>query len=488
MNAVMIAKGGWNLEYSYRTLPSIFFTSQSPEKAPSPSLVCLNRPLAQFLGLKTEGEEVGLTDIFSGRALPPGAQPLAQAYAGHQFGHLSILGDGRALLLGEQITPDGKRLDIHLKGSGPTPYSRRGDGKATLGPMLREYLMSEGMHALGVSTCRSLAVVQTGEWIQRETLMPGAVLARVAQSHLRIGTFEYAAVKGSKEAIKALADYAIWRHAPDAAEDPQPYQRLFLHVLESQAKTLVQWQTLGFVHGVMNTDNMTISGETIDYGPCAFMEKYDPATVFSSIDHFGRYAFGRQPEMALWNLSRWGESFWSLLGSNSQEAETFLQEALESFVTDYKRLWLDEMGKKLGFSDMSNEADVNLVLSFLDMMKKNEADFTNSFLSVTYEKIMDQSLARDPAFEIWIKQWRQRVDKLEGGREKAYERMFRHNPAVIPRNQRVEAVLEAAVQGDLQPFEMLLSILQQPFFHEGLPDGYQVPSSFDGPYQTFCGT
>src|SRR5829696_2179685 len=340
---------GWRLEHSYTTLPNLFFSSAAPTRVREPRLVAFNRPLAEALGLDADGLDTPEgAAIFAGNALPDGAQPIAQAYAGHQFGHFTALGDGRAILLGEQVTPSGDRFDIQLKGPGQTPYSRRGDGRAALGPMLREYIVSEAMHALGIPTTRSLAVAATGERVYRETVLPGAVLTRVAASHIRVGTMQWAAAHRDEEALRALADHTRLRHYPELADAAEPHLALLDAIVERQARLIARWQLVGFIHGVMNTDNMALSGETIDYGPCAFMDAYDPATVFSSIDHVGRYAYGNQPPIAQWNLTRLAEAMLPLFDENVERAVERATASLNRFPVAFEQYWLDGMRAKLG--------------------------------------------------------------------------------------------------------------------------------------------
>ncbi|WP_116777405.1 protein adenylyltransferase SelO, partial [Bacillus thuringiensis] len=376
-----INETGWNLDNSYTTLPQSFYTEIPPTPVSSPELVKLNHSLAISLGLTPEElKKEAEIAIFAGNALPEGAHPLAQAYAGHQFGHFNMLGDGRALLIGEQITPSGERFDIQLKGSGPTPYSRRGDGRAALGPMLREYIISEAMYALDIPTTRSLAVVTTGEATYRETKLPGAILTRVASSHIRVGTFQYAAARGSIEDLKSLADYTIKRHYPEIESHENRYTALLQAVIKRQASLIAKWQLVGFIHGVMNTDNITISGETIDYGPCAFMDNYDQGTVFSSIDTQGRYAYGNQPYMAAWDLARLAESLIPILHEDDEEALKIAQDEISKFSVQYENNWFLGMKKKLGLFS-NEEQDQSLIEQLLKMMEKYKADYTNTFRS-----------------------------------------------------------------------------------------------------------
>ena len=491
MNADESRPSGWNFDNSYLLLPDLFFRQLPPAVVPSPTLVILNQPLAEDLGLAPEQlRNPEGVEIFAGNKLPPGAAPLAQAYAGHQFGGFTMLGDGRALLLGEQITPTGKRFDIQLKGSGPTPFSRRGDGRAALGPMLREYLISEAMHGLGIPTSRSLAVVTTGESVRRNTLLPGAILTRVATSHLRVGTFEYAAWRGSSAEVKILADYAILRHYPDVTRQDNPYLALLEAVIDRQANLVAQWLLVGFIHGVMNTDNVAISGETIDYGPCAFMDAYHPATVFSSIDHQGRYAYANQPPITQWNLTRFAEALLPLLAPQQETAIELAQQALDNFTNTFRRFWLRGMRAKLGLLD-EHENDEALIDDLLNIMQRLGADYTNSFRDLADQQLANSELHRDAAFQEWHNRWRRRVERQGQPFGVVKDIMNRHNPAVIPRNHRVEAALAAAEKdSNLKPLEDLLRVLATPYADlVGADRDYRKPPEPSNQrYQTFCGT
>ncbi|RBP45879.1 uncharacterized protein YdiU (UPF0061 family) [Roseimicrobium gellanilyticum] len=447
-------------------------------------MVILNRPLAASLGLNPASLDDPAS--FAGNALPPGAQPLAQAYAGHQFGNFTMLGDGRAILLGEQLTPSGGRFDIQLKGSGQTPFSRRGDGRATLGPMLREYLISEAMEALSIPTTRSLAVVTTGEVVYRTAPLPGAVLTRVAASHIRVGTFEYASALDEKPNLQALADYTIQRHFPDATTAAQPYAAFLDAVIERQAALIARWQLVGFIHGVMNTDNMALSGETIDFGPCAFMDVYDPSAVFSSIDHGGRYAYGRQPLIAQWNLARLAETLLPLLHEDAQQGLDIANESIGRFGERFQHHWLEGMRAKLGLSTEESD-DPKLIDSLLEWMQRSQADFTNTFRALS--SASSATYSPDPAYREWHQRWRNRLTRQTPSESEVMESMQRHNPAVIPRNHKVEEALTAAVEtGDLSVLERLLAILAKPYDHaQAHPEDYTLPSG-SGSYQTFCGT
>jgi serine/tyrosine/threonine adenylyltransferase len=463
--------------------------------APAPRLLALNPGLASELGLDVDAlRSPDGVDVLVGNVPPAGAFPVAQAYAGHQFGGYSPrLGDGRALLLGELIDVEGRRRDLHLKGSGRTPFARGGDGKAAVGPMLREYLMGEAMHALGIPTTRALAVVATGDVIHRETTLPGAVLVRVAASHLRVGTFQYAASLDDIDLVRRLADYAIARHYPDVAEADDPYLAFLEAVIEAQARLLAQWMSVGFIHGVMNTDNMAISGETIDYGPCAFLEAYDPTTVFSSIDHAGRYAYGNQPAVAQWNLARLAETLLPLLHDEREPARQAAIGALASFPTRYQAHWQDRLAAKLGLTDprTGDEALGDDLLTLLDVQG---IDLTRFFRSLSASLRGDdeavRSLLTDPvAFDIWSARWKARLPSAPEGVRAAADAMNRVNPVYIPRNHLVEAALEAATSGDLEPFHDLVDVLSQPYDERPGLDSYAAgaPATF-GAYRTFCGT
>lgn len=481
---------GLNLDNSYAHLPEIFFTRQSPSQVPLPRLVVLNYPLITSLGLNAKRlKSADGVDVLAGNKIPEGATPLAQAYAGHQFGHFTMLGDGRALLIGEHITPLGERFDIQLKGSGETPYSRRGDGKAALGPMLREYIISEAMNALGIATTRSLAVVTTGESIIRETRLPGAILTRVAASHIRVGTFQYASKWGTVEELRALADYTLQRHFKEADDKENRYLFLLQEVIKNQAELIAKWQLVGFIHGVMNTDNMAISGETIDYGPCAFMDVYDPATVFSSIDIHGRYAYGNQPNIGAWNLARFAETLLPLLHTNQEEALKLAQSAISEFATLYKSNWLSGMRAKLGIFNEEPE-DESLIEGLLSIMQEYGADYTNTFRALTFDNIEDTVLFGKVEFDKWYKLWQERLTRQEESKASSKELMKSSNPAVIPRNHRVEGAIKAAVeQGDYSVMERLLDALSKPYDHSKEQDYYStLPEPSSCSYRTYCGT
>jgi serine/tyrosine/threonine adenylyltransferase len=481
---------GWNFDNSYARLPQSLFSSLNLNPVHSPKLVILNTSLAASLGLNVQAlQSNDGVAVLGGNRIPEGGFPLAQAYAGHQFGNFTMLGDGRALLLGEQITPLNERVDIQLKGSGRTPYSRGGDGRATLGPMLREYIISEAMHALGIPTTRSLAVVSTGESVIREADLPGAILTRVAGSHLRVGTFQYVAGLGKVSELKALADYTIKRHFPDTDASKNRYLSLLQEVVKRQAMLVAKWQLVGFIHGVMNTDNMTISGETIDYGPCAFMDAYNPETVFSSIDVQGRYAYGNQPYIAGWNLARFAESLLSLLHDDKEQALELAQDVISDYSKLYHRHWLAGMRAKLGMVN-EEEQDEALIDDLLKMMQKYHADYTNTFRALTFDRLEGQDLFGTDEFEQWYKLWQERLKRQKETKEFSHQLMKKSNPALIPRNHRVEEALEAAVtQGDYTVMDRLLDVLSSPYAHTREQENYsKLPESSTIPYQTYCGT
>ena len=498
---------GWHLEHTYAELPKLFYSDAAPAAVREPRMAAFNRPLATLLGLEPESLEGSEgAAILAGNAVPEGGRPIAQAYAGHQFGSFTVLGDGRAILLGEQITPSGDRVDIQLKGAGRTRYSRGGDGRAALGPMLREYIISEAMHALGIPTTRSLAVVKTGEPVYRDTLLDGAVLTRVAASHIRVGTMQWAAAHdgqagamrapGRNDAVRALADYTRARHYPELADSPEPdmlhisHMAMFDAILARQASLIARWQLVGFIHGVMNTDNCALSGETIDYGPCAFMDTYDPATVFSSIDHAGRYAYGNQPAIAQWNLARLAEAMLPLFDEDMDRAVERATESLNRFPGLFEQHWLAGMRAKLGL--FTEEAsDKALVDDLLAWMQRRSADFTNTFRALTSGRLAVDATTADPEVEAWHRRLEARRGRQPQSPAEAQDLMRRHNPAFIPRNHNVEEALEAAVSADdYSVMERLLDVLATPYDHgRDLPMAsvFCTPSTSSS-YRTFCGT
>ena len=481
-------KDSWHLENTYATLPRALFSLLQPMPVADPSMICFNEGLAHQLGLGFLNDaKKKAVAYFSGNLVPEGAKSLAQAYAGHQFGHFTMLGDGRAVLIGEKVDPQGERYDIQLKGSGQTPYSRRGDGRATLYSMLREYLISEAMHYLGIPTTRSLAVVSTGEQVYRGEMHQGAVLTRVAASHIRVGTFEYVGNFSSGENLRALADYTIQRHYPEIATADHPVLELLKSVMDRQIDLIVHWMRVGFIHGVMNTDNMSIAGESIDYGPCAFMNAYHPGTVFSSIDRNGRYAFGNQPPIAHWNLTTFANALLPIIAANQDQAIEMAQEVLDGFRQKYTDRWYTMMFGKLGISNPASD-DTVLVDELLSMMEAHRADYTQTFLALQQDNFPDGSLFKSDDFKNWLEKWKSLLNR-DGRKGPNLELMNQSNPKVIPRNHWVENALEAAVEGNMDPFNHLLKVLSEPYSDQ--PEQLQLqelPEDFDLHYQTFCGT
>ncbi|MEJ6402291.1 protein adenylyltransferase SelO [Yoonia sp. 2307UL14-13] len=459
---------------SYAKLPSRMFTAMPPTPVDTPTLIAANADLAALLGVDIDSPEAA--SIFAGNTVPDGAAPLAQVYAGHQFGNWNPqLGDGRAIMLGEVVGTDGIRRDIQLKGSGPTPYSRQGDGRAWLGPVLREYIVSEAMHALGVPTTRALAAVTTGEPVYREDVFPGAIITRVAQSHIRVGTFQYFAARGDVEALQALTDHVIARHYPDAAGPAD----LLDQVIARYAALIARWMSLGFIHGVMNTDNVSIAGETIDYGPCAFMDVFHPQTVFSAIDQFGRYAYMNQPGIGAWNMAQFATALIPLM-SDREEAITTFTEAVHRFPDMHEAEWLKRFGAKLGLAAPSAK-DVSLINDLLDLMARDGADFTHTFAQLGSEKARDQFLDRD-AFDVWHLRWQRRDPDTA--------LMAQANPQIIPRNHRVEAMITAGREGDYAPFHALLRAVTQPYaaLTDDTAKYARAPTDDERVQRTFCGT
>lgn len=481
---------GWKFDNSYRKLPSLFFKTLHPEYVPKPELIIFNETLAQELGLDKEivKSKQGV-EILAGNKVPEGAFPLAMAYAGHQFGYFTNLGDGRAILLGEHITPDNKRIDIQLKGSGRTPFSRGGDGKATLGSMLREYIISEAMHGLDIPTTRSLAVVKTGEQIMRHIAQTGAILNRTASSHLRVGTFAFAAKWGTIEELRRLADYAIERHYPEITLNRNPYLSLLEKVMERQASLVAKWNLVGFIHGVMNTDNVTISGETIDYGPCAFMNSYAISTVFSSIDHQGRYSFGNQASITEWNMTRFAETLLPLIDEDLDIAIKKAQQSLSKFPKIYDQFWLSGMCNKLGLF-VKKETDHQLINTLLESMQLYKADYTNTFKALTTGRLEGIKLFETEEFKQWYSAWKQRLQEQPQSNEEVEILMKRTNPAVIPRNELVEDALEDAdIDGTLDTMYKLLEVLKDPYGYTSHQEKYSnLPDKPDEGYKTYCGT
>jgi uncharacterized protein YdiU (UPF0061 family) len=478
---------GWQFDDTYARLPEVLFAPAEPAAVPAPRVSILNDRLADELGLDLRAlAPEAAAALFAGQALPAGARPIAQAYAGHQYGGFTTLGDGRAILMGEHRTPGGRLVDIQFKGSGRTRFSRGGDGRAALGPMLREYVVSEGMAALGIPTTRSLAVVTTGEPVYRGAARRGAILTRVAASHIRVGTFEYAA-RRDEPTLRALADYAIARHDPELSTSPRKYLEFLRAVADRQAALVARWQLVGFVHGVMNTDNVAVSGETIDYGPCAFMNAYDPATVFSSIDHGGRYAYGNQPAITQWNLARFAETLLPLLDADPERAVGSAMEVLNAFPAAFERYRLAGMRRKLGLRT-DGAADAELIQTLLDWMAAGRADFTNTFRDLSAEELPADERYADPGFRAWYARWQQRLGE-DGPRAAAVAAMRAANPAVVPRNHRVEEALSAAEEhDDLSVLHRLLAALAAPYEGRADQEPYREPPPDDGTYRTFCGT
>ena len=478
----------WNFDNSYSRLPNAFKENIKPVSVKSPELLLLNEKLASELNLNFENiTKDELSEIFAGNVLPKGSNSIAQAYAGHQFGHFTMLGDGRATLLGEHLTNKKQRYDIQFKGSGKTSFSRNGDGRAALGPMLREYIISEAINYLNIPTTRGLAVVKTGEQVFREIPLAGAILTRVASSHIRVGTFQYIAARENESELKIFFDYVINRHYPHLKHFENIALEFLKAVLDKQIDLVVNWMRVSFVHGVMNTDNMSISGETIDYGPCAFMDTYDPQTVFSSIDKMGRYAYCNQPIITKWNLARLAECLIPLIDTNQNKSIELATEIINSFEKKYEEKWMEMMRHKLGLSIL-DEKDKFLILDLLTWMHQHKADYTNTFCYLMNEKIQNDKIYTDGHFKIWKKRWQERLKKEKNIQDKSIKLMKRNNPVVIPRNHKIEEVLNAAQEHDLKPFLRFLEILKKPYSsREDLKD-YQTLSNSDEKYKTFCGT
>ena len=476
-------KTNFKFDNSYTQLTSMMMSKIMPVKVKLPKLVLLNHNLAKQLGLDFSSlDEKQLAELFTGNTLPEGANPIAQAYAGHQFGHLAILGDGRAIVLGEHITPNKQRYDIQFKGSGRTPYSRGGDGKAALGPMLREYIISEAMHHLNIRTTRSLAVATTGENVMRETVLPGAILTRVAESHIRVGTFEYVAIKRDLQTLKKLLQYSVERHYPEIKDLDKQAPEFLKLVMERQIDLITDWMRVGFIHGVMNTDNMLISGESIDFGPCAFMDYYNPKTVFSSIDHHGRYAFGNQPSIAQWNLARLADAILPLLHEDQNKAIEVGEEIIHSFKEKYEIKFHKMMKRKLGLITDENH-DVILIQELLDSMEKNNLDYTNTFRDFMHGKSINDNLKK------FHDKWKIRIDKQNRSHEEILSIMKNANPVIIPRNHKVEESLKEAHKGNLVSLNNLLNALKEPYIERSDLTLYQQPAhKTDKKYKTFCGT
>jgi uncharacterized protein YdiU (UPF0061 family) len=484
-NNVSLSDSGWNLQSNYTQISDKLFSELKPDIVTNPSTVIINNELAKKLGLNLKGiSEKDLSNLFSGNTLPHGSKPFAQAYAGHQFGQFTILGDGRAHIVGEQVTPEGEIFDIQYKGSGRTPYSRGGDGKAALGPMLREYLISEAMYHLGIPTTRSLAVVETGEKVYREVPLKGSILTRVASSHIRIGTFQFLAAHKDYEGMQALLDFSIKRHFRNLKFSKNVTVEFIQAVMQKQIKLIVDWMRVGFIHGVMNTDNSTISGETIDYGPCAFMDSYDAGTVFSSIDTQGRYSFANQPSIIHWNLVRLAESLLPLIDKNEKKSIEIAQNTLNEFSSLFKNEWLQMMRKKIGIEDRSEE-DEELISNLVNWMQNKSPDFTNTFCNLMNYNHANDEVFGDNDFGTWKKNWQERVKNKE-----YLKTMINTNPVLIPRNYLVEEALnEAETKGKLNKFNDLNKAISSPYHIEKVNIKYLItPSKTNIPYKTFCGT
>ena len=478
----------WNFDNSYSKLPDSFKENIKPVKVKKPELVLLNEDLAKELDLNFSNlEKDKLSALFAGNILPQDSNSIAQAYAGHQFGHFTMLGDGRAVLIGEHLSKNKNRHDIQFKGSGKTAFSRNGDGRAAIGPMLREYIISEAMYHLGIPTTRSLAVVKTGENIIRETTLKGAILTRIASSHIRVGTFQYISARNKKDELELLFDYVINRHYPDIKESKNKAIALLKIVLNRQVNLVTNWMRVGFIHGVMNTDNMSISGETIDYGPCAFMDIYDPKTVFSSIDKMGRYAYCNQPIITKWNLSRFAECLIPLIDNDQNKAIEIATEVINSFEKIYEEKWLHMMRDKLGLFD-NEKKDKSLILDLLTWMHQNNVDYTNTFCHLMDNEIKKDLKYDDEVFINWKKRWKNRLKTKNIIPEKSIRLMRNTNPIVIPRNHKVEEALKSAEENDLKPINEILKVLRKPYTKQEDILNYQIPKLTKEKYQTFCGT
>ena len=479
---------GWCFDNTYSKLPDPFKEKIGPIPVKNPELVILNKNLSKELSLDFSNlDNKKISELFSGNSLPPGSSSIAQAYAGHQFGHFTMLGDGRAVLIGEHLSKKKDRYDIQFKGSGKTTFSRNGDGRAALGPMLREYIISEAMHNLNIPTTRSLAVVKTGEDVIRETPLKGAILTRVALSHIRVGTFQYIAARDKKDELEILLNYVIQRHYPNIQNSKNKAIDLLKVVMEKQIDLVVNWMRVGFIHGVMNTDNMSISGETIDYGPCAFMDTYDPKTVFSSIDQMGRYAYCNQPVITKWNLSRFAECLIPLIDKDQNKSIEIATEIINSFEKKYEEKWLNMMRDKLGLFG-SEDKDKFLILDLLTWMHQKKLDYTNTFCYLMNSEIEKNEKFEDNDFQNWKKRWQERLKINKNNTEKYIKLMKSVNPMVIPRNHKVEEVLNEANKNNIEPLNKLLEILNNPYSEQKGVKDFQMPSTSKEKYQTFCGT
>ena len=480
---------GWHFDNTYSKLPKSFLENIKPVPVKDPKLIILNKNLAEQLNLDfSKFSDTDLAQMFSGNSLPEGSETIAQAYAGHQFGHFTMLGDGRAVMLGEHLDKENKRFDIQFKGSGRTSFSRSGDGRAVLGPMLREYIISEAMHALNIPTTRSLAVVSTGEEVIREQMLPGAILTRVASSHIRVGTFQYIAATQNADDLKTLFNYTIDRHYPEIKDSKTKALDLLNLLMQKQCELVINWMRVGFIHGVMNTDNMTVSGETIDYGPCAFMDHYHPQTVFSSIDQNGRYSYNNQPRITKWNLARFAECIIPLIDQDEQKAISIATETINNFEKLYEEKWLNMMRDKLGLFGEDKD-DIHLIFELLTWMENNKADFTNTFCN-----LMDIQSIKDPIYQNqeylnWTAKWKKRLEKNNTGKEKYLELMRSVNPIYIPRNHKVELALKSAYDQNYKDLIKLLDIVKKPYDQKNNFEEYMKPSpNTETNYKTYCGT
>ena len=480
---------GWKFDNTYPKLPNIMLSKIKPTPVKDPKIVILNNDLSKEIDLDfTEVNDNELALIFSGNKLPEGSETISQAYAGHQFGHFTILGDGRAHIIGEHITKQKKRFDIQFKGSGQTPYSRNADGRAALGPMLREYLVSESMHNLGVPTSRSLAVIKTGESVIRETELQGAILTRVASSHIRVGTFQFALISEDIDNLRSLINYTIKRHYPNLLKSKNPVIEFLESVIDKQIDLICHWMRIGFVHGVMNTDNMAISGETIDYGPCAFIDNYDPGTVFSSIDKYGRYAYYNQPRIAKWNLERFAECLLPIISQDNKKAIEIATEVLSKFPNKYKEKWLTMMREKLGLTGQEKE-DEKLIIELLSWMHKNKADYTNTFCYLMENLKVNSKIFQDERFKNWKKKWIARSKLNNNTYKKSLDIMKKANPLVIPRNYHVEEALKFAIErSDITKLNNLINIIKNANCDNTTLSVYQSPGQNKEKYVTYCGT
>ena len=476
-------KQNWNIKNSYIGLPPRLYSKQLPEKSPKPEITYYNRNLALELGLESL-TEVEVLDYFSGNRMPKGTTAISQAYAGHQFGHFTMLGDGRAILIGEQISPENKRFDIQLKGAGKTPYSRLGDGRATLSSVLREYLISEAMYHLGIPTTRSLAAIQTGQKIYRERIHEGGLLTRVSSSHIRCGTFEFVKNFCSKDDLDIFVKYVIDRHYTQIANSKNPILDLFELVMNKQIDLIINWMRVGFIHGVMNTDNMSISGETIDYGPCAFMNTYNPNTVFSSIDKNRRYSFGNQPKITQWNLTIFANTLIPLISNNENKSIELVRERLDKFALLFSNKWYQMMYKKIGIINPIKK-DTMLVDSLLELMQNYKADYTNTFAALSSNKELGNTLFASAGFKEWQKQWKKRTS-FDTNSIEIKKLMRTQNPLTIPRNHLVELALEDCSNQNFNQFNSSLNSFSNPYNYND--DFQNIPDGFDESYKTFCGT